>query len=152
MKKTEFDRILDIGIKRETEAHEFYQEVVEKIEDRALKQIFQDLADQELGHKNMLENFKNNPDVQVKMSTPAVDFGLAETIALPELSTEMSPAEAFALAMKKEQQAVEFYRYLASYTNDEEIKKLILEMANMELNHKQMLENAYTDVAYVEAF
>ncbi len=152
MKTTEFERILDIGIKRETEAHEFYQKVVDKIKDKALKQIFQDLADQELGHKLMLENFKLNPEIKVKMSTPAVDFGLAETVALPELSTEMSPAEALALAMKKEQQAVEFYRYLASYTNDEEIKQLIMEMANMELNHKQMLENAYTDIAYVESF
>jgi len=152
MKTAEFERILDLGIKRETEAHKFYQEVVGKIQDKALKQIFQDLADQELGHKNMLENFKLNPEIKVKMSTPAVDFGLAETVALPELSTEMSPAEALALAMKKEQQAVEFYRYLASYTNDEEIKNLILEMANMELNHKQMLENAYTDIAYVESF
>lgn len=152
MKTAEFERILDLGITREKEAHRFYQEVVEKIQDKALKQIFQDLADQELGHKIMLENFKVNPDIQVKMSTPAVDFGLAETVELPELSTEMSPAEALALAMKKEQQAVEFYRYLASYTNDLEVKNLILEMANMELNHKQMLENAYTDVAYVEAF
>lgn len=152
MKKSEFERILDLGIKRETEAHTFYQDVVEKFQDRALKQIFQDLADQELGHKTMLENFKINPDIQVKMSTPAVDFGLAETVDLPELSTDMTPAEALALAMKKEQQAVEFYRYLASYTNDEEVKQLILEMANMELAHKQILENAYTDVAYVESF
>ena len=77
---------------------------------------------------------------------------MAEEVELPELTESMKPADALALAMKKEQQAVEFYRRLAQNTTDNELKKLCLEMANMELNHKQKLENAYTDVAYVEDF
>jgi rubrerythrin len=86
------------------------------------------------------------------MSKPVTDYGLAEKVDLPVLSVDMKPAEALALAMKKEQQAVEFYRNLAESTEDDEIKKLCLEMAGMELSHKQKLENAYTDVAYIESF
>jgi rubrerythrin len=71
---------------------------------------------------------------------------------LPALTTEMKPADALALAMKKEQYAVTFYQKLAAQTDDEQVKMMLLEIANMELNHKQNLENAYTDIAYVEAF
>lgn len=152
MQKEEFIRIMDLGIKREIEAFNFYNDVQKRIEDKGLKIIFNDLAKQELGHRNLLEEFKYNPDMPVKMSKPVTDYGLAEKVDLPVLSVDMKPAEALALAMKKEQQAVEFYRNLAESTEDDEIKKLCLEMAGMELSHKQKLENAYTDVAYIESF
>ena len=152
MKKEEFEKIMDLGIQRESEAFNFYNDVQKRVDDKALKQIFNDLAKQELGHRNLLEEFKYNPEIPVKMSKPSSDFGLAEQVELPQLSVNMKPAEALALAMKKEQQAVEFYRNLAESTEDDEIKKLCLEMAGMELSHKQRLENAYTDVAYIESF
>ncbi|MDY6916315.1 MAG: ferritin family protein [Candidatus Cloacimonadota bacterium] len=152
MNKEEFEKIMDLGIKREIEAYKFYNDVVNRVDDKALKDIFNDLAKQELGHRNLLEELKYNPEIPVKISKPSIDYGIAETVELPELSINMKPAEALALAMKKEQQAAEFYQELAESTSDMEIKKLCLEMAGMELSHKQKLENAYTDIAYIESF
>ncbi len=143
---------MDLAIKREVEAYEFYKDVAERIGDKAIQKIFKTLATEEVGHKDLLERFKYNPDLPVKMSSPEIDYHLAEEVELPELSINMKPADALALAMKKEQLAVEFYRKLANQTEDGDVKKLLLEIANMELSHKQKLENAYTDIAYIEAF
>jgi rubrerythrin len=152
MEKEKFLEIINVGIKRELEAHAFYQDVTKRVEDKSVKKIFEDLAKEELGHKELLEKFKYNPDIPVKFNAPKTDFHLAENVDLPELSIKMKPKDALALAMKKEQMAVEFYQQLAEQTDDNNIKKMIIEIAHMELSHKQRLENAYTDIAYVEAF
>jgi rubrerythrin len=152
MEKAKFIEIMDIAIKSEIEAHEFYKKVAERVEDKSVKKIFQDLAEDELGHRELLEKYKFNPDMPMKFQAPQTDFHLAEEMELPALTTEMKPADALALAMKKEQYAVTFYQKLAAQTDDEQVKMMLLEIANMELNHKQNLENAYTDIAYVEAF
>lgn len=143
---------MEIGIRREEEAYAFYQFAATRISDKAIRQIFSELAADEKGHKELLLRFQANPDLPGRLQAPAVDYLLAEETELPELSEDMKPADALALAMKKEQQAVEFYRRLADNSLDSEVKELCLHMADMELNHKFKLENAYTDVAYIEAF
>ena len=147
-----FQEIMNLGIKREIEAYEFYKDVAKKVQNPTIKEMFEELSREELGHKDLLDKFKYNPEMPVKMSAPKTDYHLAESVEMPELSSSMKPADALALAMKKEQMAAEFYNELANQTDDAEIKKLILEMANMELSHKQRLENAYTNIAYIEAF
>jgi rubrerythrin len=80
------------------------------------------------------------------------DYKVSETVELPKLSLSMKPVDAIALAMKKEQQAVEFYTDLANQTNDSSIKQACLELAKMEAGHKNKLEGVYTDIAYIESF
>jgi rubrerythrin len=105
-----------------------------------------------MGHMELLENFRNDPTMVMKISAPAVDVKLAESMELPKISTAMKPADAIALAMKKEQQAVEFYREMSKNSADSAIKAIFDNLANMELNHKKMLENAFVDIGYPEAF
>ena len=54
--------------------------------------------------------------------------------------------------MKKEQQAVEYYRALAEAADDRELKQAFTNLANMELSHKQRLENAFVQIGYPEVF
>ncbi len=152
MRNLSINDILDIGIKREEESHSFYQFASEQISNKAIKNIFKELSMEELGHKELLLKFKGDPELASKLKAPEKDYKLAEKEDLPDLNESMKPADALALAMKKEQLAVEFYRDLAAEFADTEAASLCLKIADMELNHKQKLENAYTDVAYIEAF
>jgi rubrerythrin len=152
MKKMNIDALLELGIKREEESHEFYQFAAGQTSNKAIKNIFLELAKEELDHRKLLLSFKNNPQLANLLKAPKKDYHLAEESELPELSDKMKPADALALAMKKEQLAVEFYRHLALEFKDQSARELCLKIANMELHHKQKLENAYTDVAYVEEF
>jgi len=152
MKKMNIDTLLELGIKREEESHKFYKFAAGQTSNKAIKNIFLELAEEELDHKKLLQSFQNNPQLATMLKAPEKDYHLAEESELPELSDHMKPADALALAMKKEQLAAEYYRNLAQEFSDQKAQELCLNIANMELNHKQKLENAYTDIAYVEDF
>ncbi|MBN1326578.1 MAG: ferritin family protein [Candidatus Cloacimonetes bacterium] len=152
MNQDQFEKLIDIGIKREKEAHEFYRFAESKVNDKAIRSIFHQLAEEELNHKKILEKFRNNPELPARIKAPDVNYFLAEETDLPDLNDKMTPAQALALAMKKEQQAVQFYQKLAENSSDPDVKNICLDIASMELGHKQKLENAYVDIAYVEAF
>jgi rubrerythrin len=152
MDNLEFERVMSVAIARELEANQFYSSVAKKFDDGATREVFAKLAAEEMGHMELLEKFKNDPTMVMKISAPPVDFKLAESMELPKISTAMKPADAIALAMKKEQQAVEFYRDLSKNSKDSAVKAIFDNLANMELNHKKMLENAFVDIGYPEAF
>jgi rubrerythrin len=152
MKSMSINDLLDLGIQREEEAHEFYSFAAQQTSNKVIRNIFKELSKEELDHKKLLLNFKNDPRLAAKLKAPEKDYKISEGAELPDLNDEMKPADALALAMKKEQLAVEFYQNLAKDFVDEEAIELCISIANMELNHKQKLENAYADVAYVEVF
>lgn len=144
--------ILSMAVTREIEAYEFYKQVGEKVSDKEVKKIFKELSDEELGHRDFLEKLKLEPVMMKKIEPPKADYKVAEATELPPFSINMKPADAIALAMKKEQQAVEFYRSMADFSGDSEIKEKFNNLASMELNHKHRLENVFVDIGYPEAF
>ncbi|HOQ79735.1 MAG TPA: ferritin family protein [Candidatus Cloacimonadota bacterium] len=151
MERMQFEALMEVAIERENESYQFYTDVAATMKDKGVKKIFEDLALEEIGHKNLLQNYKNIPDTAMKFKDVA-DYKVADTIELPPLSIEMKPAEAIALAIKKEQQAVDFYNDLAQRAIDHDIKNACLELAKMETEHKVKLEDVYTDIAYIEQF
>jgi len=84
--------------------------------------------------------------------TPPADYHIAESEPRPEISDDMPPRDAVALAMKKEQQAVEFYRGLAKTAKAADVRTLFENLTNMELDHKTKLEALFVDVGFPEAF
>ena len=60
MNSDQYKEILKMAIENEVEAAEFYQGVYDKTQDASLKDIFGKLANEERGHRKMLEGFFNN--------------------------------------------------------------------------------------------
>ena len=152
MDKQDFDRVISTAIGREIEANEFYADASAKTKDPVLKQTFSKLAGEEMGHMELLEKFWADPGMPFKIDAPKADLKVAEATELPRLSTSMKPADALALAMKKEQQAMEFYRGLSIASSDAGLKTTFDNLANMELGHKNRLETLFVDIGYPEAF
>jgi rubrerythrin len=152
MDHIEFEHIFSVAVEREIEAHEFYQQVSERVEHDDVKEVFQQLAKEEMGHKELLERFRFDPTMIMKIQAPPADYKIAEATELPTLSIDMKPADAVALAMKKEQQAVEFYRDLAVRSSDHGTKAIFENLANIELGHKHRLENVFVEIGYPEVF
>ena len=109
MPLTDIKSILEVAIGREEEAYEFYANVAERMTNPAVKEIFGQLSQDELGHKMFLLAAQKDDQIVAKLPVPA-DYKVAEATELPALSIDMKPADAVALAMKKEQQSVELYR------------------------------------------
>ena len=152
MDGTQLDELLTTAIAREVEANAFYRQVAERSANPDVRSAFSELAAEELGHKNLLEGARRDPNLIKRFSAPAADYKVAEATALPTLSIDMKPADAIALAMKKEQQAVEFYLDLAARASDPELVKSLTALANMEKGHKTRLEDVFVQIGYPEAF
>lgn len=89
-----------------------------------------------------------------RQSSQKVDYHLAEEVIeeKPELTVNMPFPEAIALAIKREQEAMDTYEVLAGDTDDEELRALFINLRNMEQSHKTSLEAVYMDVAYAEVW
>ncbi|MBN1548417.1 MAG: ferritin family protein [Syntrophaceae bacterium] len=152
MDKAVLDKIFSDAIEREIEAYEFYLAVSQRVVNPDVKKVFGELAQEELGHKELLTRFKNDPILLTKIEVPKQDFKIAEATDLPKFDINMKPADAIALAMKKEEEAVRFYRGMAAISQDVEVKNQFESLAGMELGHKNLLENVFVGIGYPEVF
>lgn len=149
MDQDRYEDILDAAIQGEIEANRFYQQVAEKVKDSFLKDMFLTFAREEDKHRRILEGFRSRSDQAVHFAT-VPDFHVAETVSEPDLSIDMKPKDAIALAMKKEEAAMKHYTQLAEACGDGEQKNLFLELASMEREHKAKMERAFVDIGYPE--
>jgi rubrerythrin len=147
-----YKEILKMAVGNEVEAYEFYRDAAAKMKDPAMKKTFMELADEESGHKVLLEGYLSNEMKDMKFSDEK-DYKVAETVEAPQtLSTDMAFKDAIALAMKKEQEAMEMYQQFADASEGAKQKETFLELAKMEKGHKVRLEGIYTDIAFIEVW
>ena len=152
MTATDIKKLFDFAIQQEFDAYDFYKSAGNKVENRAVKKIFEELAGEELGHANLLEHYKIDSTLVGKFNTLNVDYMIAETQEMPALSLSLKPADAIAIAMKREQLAAELYKAMSSSAVSQIEKQAFDSLMNMELNHKHRLENAFVEIGYPEVF
>ncbi|MEI6563514.1 MAG: ferritin family protein [bacterium] len=149
--KNDLASLFATAIRRERDAAIFYQQIMERVANPAAKAVFAQLVKDENEHERFLEKCQVEPSLLADID-PHWDCHLATATDLPPLSIDMKPADAIALAMKKEQEAVDFYRMLAAKSADGKTKVLFNGLAKMELSHKNQLESVFTAIGYPEVF
>jgi len=152
MSSTDIQKLFDFAIQQEIDAFNFYNAAATKVSNPGVKQIFEELAGEEKGHENLLRHYRIDAALVGKFNALEVDYMIAETQEMPELSLNMKPAEAIAVAMKREQLAAELYDALAKSARLKSEKDAFESLKTMELNHKHRLENAFVDIGYPEVF
>jgi rubrerythrin len=83
---------------------------------------------------------------------PVHDLHLAEHLKVPELTDNMSPKDALALAVKRSAGLVRFYQSLVELQPEGEIRRRLEYLAKVELSHKEKLEDIYDTVAFPEVW
>lgn len=151
MDQKKYLTILEHAIDSEIEASRFYARVAEMTTNSFLKEMFTTFSREEQKHRSILEGFRSDPETAIHFEKVA-DFGISETVAEPALSADMQPADAIALAMKKEESAMRQYTRLADACKDGTQKKVFLELAAMEREHKSKMEAAFVDIGYPEVW
>lgn len=150
MNKEEYKKVISMAVGNEIEAYDFYTAAGEKIENANLKSIFKDLAAEEKKHQDFLQGLLTQ--AKPMKFDESVDYKIAETVDAPTLSITMKPADAMALAMKKEEEAMVMYADLAKASSDKEQKQMFEALSSMEQGHKVKLEGIYSEMAYVEVW
>lgn len=150
MNVEDYKKVISMAVGNEIEAYNFYKAAGEKLENANLKSIFSDLAAEEKKHQDYLQGLLTQAK-PMKFDENA-DYKIAETVDKPALSISMKPADAMALAMKNEEEAMAMYAELAKASADKEQKEMFEALSRMEQGHKVKLEGIYSDMAYVEVW
>jgi len=151
VKNPEFEVILARAIANEESAAAFYRQAAARIADPVTKDVLEELMRDEVEHRRLLLAFRRG-ERPLPAGPANVGAGLVEYLGAPDFTPEMSPAEAFLLAARKEQLAVEFYeRWAALYPAGPE-RELLLGLAGVERRHREKVENLYTNAAFPEAW
>ncbi|WOX57049.1 ferritin-like domain-containing protein [Methanoculleus receptaculi] len=151
MKPEDFEKIISSAIDSEVESYTFYKSVADRAKDKSLKTIFLDLAEDEKGHREYLQQVLTRGLKEMHF-IDAPDYKVTDAFDEPELSVDMKPLDGLLLAIKKELQAAQMYSRLARASADAEQKMVFEQLANMEKGHKARLEDIYTNMAYPEVW
>ena len=146
-----FTSIIQYAIDCEIEAETFYLEIAAKTTKEAMRGIFIDFAAEEKRHQQMLKGILDRKETSLQFK-PVSDYKISETVEAAKLTDTMTMADAFSIAMKKEEEAMKMYQILASESPSAEFKKLFESLAAMEQGHKVKMEKYYSDVAYNEVW
>ena len=97
------NEILEKAIQKEIGSRLLYIDLSQKMKEQFAKNAFQELARQEQGHQNLLEQYQQG---ELKAGTlsrgQAVDYKIAEHLYQPEISPDMQLKDVFLLAANRE--------------------------------------------------
>ena len=140
--------ILDRAVANEEAAAAFYRQAADSVCDPGTKDALEGLMREAAEHKRLIEEFRTG-----KRPLPeGVTSGgsLVESMGVPEFSMDMSPADAFLLAARKEKLAVDFYENWAKLYPAGPERDLLLRLAEVERRHKAHVEAMFSNAAFPE--
>jgi len=141
--------ILEIAIKREEEAYDFYMDILSKAVDAAVKDTLKFIAGEEVKHKNFLVKYRDGDfGTKALRMIDVVDYKIAEYLEEPEVDENSKPEDVYLVASHRELRAYHFYTELANLHADGDLQEMLLKMANEELKHKEKMEYLYANTAF----
>ncbi len=143
--------VLDSAIYREIASQALYEAGLTKTDDPAAKALMKELVQEEHGHTEKLKKLKEQGFSTKEWHREQIpDLKLSEHLTGTETIEGISLQDLLILAMKREQQAVEFYASMMGAMREEAAKRLCEELVHEELKHKLRLEILYDDLFYAE--
>jgi rubrerythrin len=136
--------ILDFAIQNEEQAAKFYTDLAGKMESASMRQVFEDFAREEQGHKAKLLGVQQSGKLE-PASRQVVDLKIGDYLVDAEPGPEMDYQQALILAMKQEKAAFKLYTDLAAATADADLRSLLLALAQEEAKHKLRFEVEYDE-------
>jgi rubrerythrin len=143
MKLDSLDEILRFAIRKEADAAAFYKMAADR-SNPGVKKTFKELAKMEEGHKKKLEKFDLKKISQMKLKT-AKGLGMSELMEDVPFSSDMSYADLLRMAIKNEEKSQHLYLSTEKGVTDQNLKKLLLILAQEESTHKEKLEKIYDE-------
>lgn len=145
----EIKELLDTAIYKEIASQAFYEAGRKTTDDPGAKTLMEELAEEEGRHATMLKGLKDREwMVDEWHSQPIPNLMVSEHVTGGDTLEGGNLQQALVFAMKREQQAVEFYSRMTAVLADPDAKHLCEELVHEELKHKLKLETFYDDLFY----
>ena len=147
----ELAELLDSAIYKEIASQAVYEAAQSKTQDPGAKALLQELAKEELGHTQRLKKLKDKGFQPRDWHPEQVsNLMISEHLTGADTIEGAGLQDTLIFAMKREQQAVEFYSKMMGLMRDEAAKRLCESLVHEELKHKLRLEMLYDDLFYGE--
>ena len=144
MDEKKFEEIIRFAIDKEIKSYNFYTDASKVAKYSGAKDLFSDLAQQEVGHRKMLEKLDMEKIAQAKIEK-VPDLKISDYMVDAEFNADMSYADILRKAMKMEERALKLYNDMKEENKDANLIKLFSLLSNEEAKHKLRLEKIYDD-------
>ena len=135
--------ILEFAIFRENEAHNFFMALAGRVKEPQMRQVFEDLAAEELEHKEKLELeiIKTGKAISTEQQPPrpASEY----IISNDPSQLDIDYKDALLLGMEKEEASFRTYVNLIPSVHDDQSREVLLALAEEEVKHKLRFETEY---------
>ncbi|MBS1233138.1 MAG: rubrerythrin subfamily [Nitrospirae bacterium] len=138
---------IEIAIKMEKDAIDFYSKAAEKTSHPAGKKMFQSITEDEKRHLSMLSQIFKELDIKMDDVSPMRNmqtiFESMKNSMMKRVMATQDELEAFKIAMQMEQEGVAFYKRVETETRKEKEKALFERLIKEEQQHYDIFANTY---------
>ena len=138
------EQIISFAIEREETAYRLYKRAAELSTSIASRKMFEEMAAEEAGHKEVFSKVDEVKAAQHK-STKIPDMKISQYLVDVPFRKDMTYQEILTFAMKTEESAYMLYEAAAEATEDTKLKNVLQVFADVERGHKAKLEQLYED-------
>lgn len=139
---------IEIAIKMETDAIDFYKSAAGKTKHPVGKKMFLTISDDEKRHLTALSNFLKGLDIKTSDVSPMENiktiFASMKAAMMDKISAAPDELEGFKIAMQMEKDGISFYEKFLSEAKTEKEKLLFEWLIKEEKEHYAIFSNTYS--------
>ena len=144
MKFESLENALTFAADKENASSMLYTSFRNIVKNRAAKKLLEELAAQELQHKELIENALASGDIAAIGGKHDIsELSFSDYMVSGSIGPESDPQDVMQFAMKMEQAAFELYSDLLENYGGTNLESLFSKLAREELKHKEILEYQY---------
>lgn len=141
-----FEGALEMAISLENNGFRSYLEALRKVKSKPAREILKDAALDELAHKYELEKALVDGHIaEGTLNSPLPTMNLDAVLVKKELRPDSDAREALAYSIHLENEAISFYKRMATACAGAPMGKLIERLVADESRHLQQLEDMYEE-------
>lgn len=139
---------IEIAMKMETDAIDFYNAAAGKTNHPAGKKMFLTIVEDEKRHLTALSNFLKGLDIKTSDVSPMKNiktiFASMKDEMMDKISATSDELEGFKIAMQMEKDGITFYEKIFSEAKNEKEKRLFEWLIKEEKEHYNIFSNTYS--------
>jgi len=146
MKFKTLDEVLKFAIGKEKKSNKLYLMFQKKVNDPAAKKLLGELANQEEGHRKLLEEaLKTHKTHSIGGKCEVADMKLTDYMVERELKPDSDPQDVMMFAMQMEKLSYDFYRELLKNYKGTKLAVAFEKLTDEERCHLEPLEKEYEE-------
>jgi rubrerythrin len=138
---------IDIAIRMETDAIDFYKGAAEKVGNKVGREMFLSIVEDEKSHLQMLSDIFKGLEITARDASPMKSiktvFEKLKDEMMVRIQATADELNAFQIAMEMEKEGMEFYKKAASEARSAKEKALFERLVKEEEEHFAVFSNTY---------